>query len=151
MTEVFCIEKQKFTQWWLWVVLIITFIIIPTYNYNTLNEYYLVIGIIILSIFYTMNLKIRVTCLGIHYQFFPFHLQEKFIAKEEIQAFEAIGYNPIIDYGGWGIRYSFRGKAYNVKGNRGVYISHINGKKILFGTQKETDFIAGLKKIRKQL
>ncbi len=148
MTEVFFTEKQKFTQWWLWVVLIITLIILPINNTNKFNEYYLVTGVIILCVFYTMNLKIRITSEGIYYQFFPFHFKEKFIAKKEVIDFEAITYKPIIDYGGWGIRYGFKGKAYNVKGNRGIYISHINGKKILFGTQKDIDFIIGLKRLR---
>ena len=33
---------------------------------------------------------------------------------------EAIKYNPIIDYGGWGIKHSYIGKVYNVSGNFGV-------------------------------
>jgi hypothetical protein len=49
---------------------------------------------------------------------------------------EVITYRPIIDYGGWGVRFGRKGMAYNVSGNIGLLISRKNGKTILIGTQK---------------
>ncbi len=46
------------------------------------------------------------------------------------------GYRPILEYGGWGIRYGLRGRAYNVSGNRGLRVELTNGKHILFGSAK---------------
>ncbi|NVL91956.1 MAG: hypothetical protein HWN71_02845 [Desulfobacterales bacterium] len=43
-------------------------------------------------------------------------------------------YNPLKDYGGWGIRYGRGGRAYNVSGNRGVYLELSNGKSLLIGS-----------------
>ena len=50
----------------------------------------------------------------------------------------AITYNPIMDFGGWGYRVSWKGKgtALNVKGNKGIELILKNGKKITIGTQK---------------
>ena len=72
----------------------------------------------------------------IRLRFPPFFYKEKTIPIKLIQKMEVRKYNPITEYGGWGLRYGLRGKAYNVKGNMGLQIQFINGKKLLIGTQK---------------
>jgi hypothetical protein len=51
---------------------------------------------------------------------------------------EARTYRPILEYGGWGIRYSpfGQGCAYNVSGNRGVQLELADGQRILIGSQR---------------
>ena len=51
----------------------------------------------------------------------------------------AITYSPLKDYGGWGIRYGRKGKAYNVSGNKGVMLSMKDGKAIMIGSQNNKD------------
>jgi hypothetical protein len=53
-----------------------------------------------------------------------------------VKSHEVITYSPLRDYGGWGIRYGSKGKAYNVSGNRGVRLELSNGKRLLFGSQR---------------
>ena len=142
-------EEQKFTQWWLWMILIIVLVFPPLINSAESANYYLLIDILIIGFIFLMKLTVRVSPLCIHYQFFPFHFKERILKKEEIKDFQEIKYNPIIDYGGWGIRWGIKGKAYNVKGNKGVRILKIDGKKILFGSQLPQSFIVALKKLRK--
>ena len=60
----------------------------------------------------------------------------KTILRSDIEKMEVITYRPIIDYGGWGVRFGRKGMAYNVSGNIGLLISRKNGKTILIGTQK---------------
>ena len=51
-------------------------------------------------------------------------------------------YNPISEYGGWGIKGGFSkqtGKAYTTKGTTGLQLTLKNGKKILIGTQKKEE------------
>ena len=47
-------------------------------------------------------------------------------------------YSPIIEYGGWGLRFGIFGKgtAFNVSGNKGLQLEFINNKKLLIGTNK---------------
>jgi hypothetical protein len=45
-------------------------------------------------------------------------------------------YSSLRDYGGWGIRYGSKGKAYNVSGSRGVRLELSNGKRLLIGSQR---------------
>jgi hypothetical protein len=55
-----------------------------------------------------------------------------------IVRWEARTYRPILEYGGWGIRYSpfAKGWAYNVSGNQGVQLELASGKRILIGPQR---------------
>ena len=75
---------------------------------------------------------------GIDVTFPPFFSREKSFRKEQISHVEVRKYNPVLEYGGWGVRAGLsKGKAYNVKGNLGIQLQLDNGKKILIGTQKK--------------
>jgi hypothetical protein len=146
-------EKQKFTQWWLWVILLFfpIFSVTPFADYgdNGINLYFVLLGISIPLIFYLFELRTFVTSEGLNYQFFPFHLKTHIIKIDEIEKIEALQYKPLGDYGGWGIRYGFKGKAYNVSGNKGVKIYLPNERNILFGSQKNIELANALKKVYK--
>ena len=143
-------ENQKFTQWWLWLILIY-FPVSSIFIYNNpINYYYVIIGVTIPLFFYLFQLRIKIDKSGLHYQFFPLHLKEFYINKNEIEKVEALKYRPISEYGGWGIRYGFHGKAYNISGNEGVKIYLKNGTNILFGSQKHKELEKALKNIMKQ-
>ena len=46
-------EKQKFTQWWLWVILLsFPIISIAPFDENEINGYYVLIGLAIPLLFY---------------------------------------------------------------------------------------------------
>ena len=62
------------------------------------------------------------------------------IHMHEIESCEARIYKPIREYGGWGIRWTpWAGRAYNVRGNRGVQIVLRNGKRLLIGTKRSAE------------
>jgi len=144
-------ENQRFTQWWLWVILL-SFPIISfgPFDENPINLYYVLIGLGIPLLFYTFQLRTKVSMRGLHYQFFPFHFKKHLIKIEEIEKIEALQYKPLGDYGGWGIHYGFKRKDYNVSGNLGVKVHLSNGRNILFGSLKYKDLGQALKKIKKQ-
>ncbi len=134
-------EKQKFTQWWVWTLLFLTLFVLDK------NTYTVLIGGVIILFFYLLELRIKVTEEALYYQFFPLHLKPFSIKKKEIEKIESLKYRPLGDYGGWGIRYGFKGKCYNVKGNLGVKVFLKNGSYILFGSQKHLDFEKSLRAI----
>ena len=70
----------------------------------------------------------------IRFRFFPFHLKWKIIEKKDIASITVIKYDPIADYGGWGIRIGRKGWAYTTKGDEGVYMVLMDGRRILLGT-----------------
>ena len=136
-------ENQKFTQWWVWLILLSPLFIVAATK-NIISYEGLILSLIFV-VFYFLELRVKVSKQGIQYQFFPFHLKSYFIKIEEIENIEAIKYKPLGDYGGWGIRYGFKGKCYNVKGNLGVKVFLKNGSYILFGSQKHEELEKCLK------
>ena len=102
---------------------------------KNIYSYEALILILIFVFFYFLELRLKVSKHGFQYQFFPFHLKSYFIKLEEFEKIEAIKYKPLGDYGGLGIRCSFKGKCYNVKGNLGVKVYLKKGSYILFGSQ----------------
>ena len=143
-------ENQKFTQWWLWVILL-SFPIISfgPFDENTININYVLIGFFIPFLFYLFELRLKVNAEGLHFQFFPFHFKSHIIKMADIEKFKAMEYSPLKEYGGWGIKYGFKGKAYNVSGNKGVKIFLNNGTNIMFGSQKYNELAKALKQVSK--
>tara|TARA_B110000091_G_scaffold212012_1_gene257778 strand:- start:182 stop:676 length:495 start_codon:yes stop_codon:yes gene_type:complete len=144
-------EEQRFRQVWLMVLLgfsLVVPIALITNEYlkeNTTlstNEFAgTLIGVIaaVLLIF-LFKLTTRIDEKGIHYQFFPFHFSIKTLLWSEIKKAAIRTYDPIGDYGGWGLRYSFnkkKGNAVNVSGDIGIQLTLTNGKKLLIGTQEK--------------
>jgi hypothetical protein len=148
-------EEQGFRQWWLFLILGISTLIpigimISAYikNKNTfsIQELFGIISLIVISIgiIFIFKLTTRIDENGIYYQFFPFHWSLKKINWISINKVYIRTYNPIRDYGGWGLKggshwSKSKGKAINVSGNIGIQLELKDGKKILIGTQKENE------------
>ena len=145
-------EVQHFRQAWLWAIVLAVagvaiyaaveqLILGESFGSNPAPDVgVLLIGIVFglgLPVFFNgANLTTEVTREGICYRFFPFHLSTQKIPLSQVKSHEVITYSPLRDYGGWGIRYGSKGKAYNVSGNRGVRLELSNGKRLLFGSQR---------------
>ena len=143
-------EEQRFRQVWLMVLLGFSLLVPVSLIINeyikdntsmTTNEFLgsLIIIASVLLIF-IFKLSTRIDEKGIHYQFFPFHFSIKTLLWSEITKAEVRTYDPIGEYGGWGLRYSFnkkKGNAVNVSGDIGIQLTLKNGKKLLIGTQKK--------------
>lgn len=69
----------------------------------------------------------------------------------KITSAEARTYNPLREYGGWGVRWSLRSwgsnRAYNVKGDQGVQLVLTNGDRVLIGTQRPQELAAAIDSI----
>jgi hypothetical protein len=72
---------------------------------------------------------------GLFIRFVPLHLSFKRIPLENFRSYKAVIYRPIRDYGGWGIRYGWKGKSYSMSGNRGVEFEPWQGRRLLIGSQ----------------
>ena len=146
-------EEQRFTQPLIIVVLAMSALVSFGLLFNEytkensnmeLKDLLLVLGICLgatLPIFF-FKLITRIDEKGIHYRFFPFHRREKIILWTEIQSAHVRKYDAISEYGGWGLKGGFGkkyGTAINTKGNIGIQLVLTNSKKLLIGTQKETD------------
>ena len=149
-------EVQRFRQVWLWaVVLAITwlqwyaaveqFLFKRPFGDNPMPDiplaiYWVIFGIGLPVLLFFSQLIIEVRDDGIYFRFSPFHRTFRRIAFAEIRQCEARTYQPLRDYGGWGIRVRCKGKAYNVCGNQGVQIELLNGDRLLIGSQRADEF-----------
>jgi len=148
-------EEQKFSQTWIFLGLAISYIavlypIIKNLDIilsGTLSEKigafsgFLIISLVLL-LFKQLKLKTRIDEKGIYYRFSPFHFKDTYIPWNEIYKSYVRNYDAIFEYGGWGMKFSFRkkrGKSFTVKGNIGLQLELQNGSKILIGTQKKDE------------
>ncbi|MEW6596642.1 MAG: hypothetical protein AB1429_03995 [Pseudomonadota bacterium] len=66
------------------------------------------------------------------------------IPISEISKVEEIQYNPIRDFGGWGVRSGLGGKIYSASGDRAVKIILKSHKIIYIGTQHPKELVASI-------
>jgi hypothetical protein len=95
-------------------------------------------------LFYRLKLTTEVGPDGIDIRFFP--LTRRRIYFDSISSCKARTYRPIREYGGWGIRFSRKGKAYNVSGNRGVQLEFKQGRPLLIGSQRADELAEAINK-----
>ncbi|WP_418264556.1 hypothetical protein [Flavobacterium faecale] len=140
-------EEQKFTQWWLWLILSVI-AIIPVYGIyqqiiqgevfgdKPMSDKGLIVLAIcslgILLLFWLFTLKTEINSNEIQIKFFP--LVKRVVEWKDVKSAELLNYGFV---GGWGIRlFTKYGTVYNIKGNIGLALELKNGKKLLVGTQK---------------
>ncbi|MHA7055935.1 hypothetical protein ACWGOQ_0001850 [Aquimarina sp. M1] len=156
-TDIHYSEKQKFRQSWLWALILISGIVAILYfvNYKEIKTAALVTitcsFAVVILIFALMKLETEIKNDGIYIRFFPFHFKFKRYQWSTIKRLYIRKYDPIYEYGGWGIRINIIGKgvAFNISGNKGLQLEFNNNKKLLIGTNKPKELSEALKKIGK--
>jgi hypothetical protein len=99
------------------------------------------IGLPLLWISVRMIVRVNGEALTIRYQ--PFMTRR--IPIDAIAGYGVRTYDPLREYGGWGIRIWLGGpRAYNVSGNRGVDVILYNGERIMIGSQHPHDLAQAL-------
>ncbi len=141
-------EIQQFRQKWIWTILLIVLFVLflPIISGMVsilLGVILILTGFCFIWLFYSMKLITEIKGDSIHIKFSPFTTQ--IIPFSEIIKYEIRQYRPIIEYGGWGIRFNKSGKAYTVSGNIGIQIQMSTGKGILIGTQQPNEFLQAMK------
>ena len=133
-------EIQKFRQWWVWTILLIScgiplYIIFndttkSLYSYDGLFTIIILVSVILVMWF--TKLETVITEKSIQVKYFPF-VNKTFDIQD-------IAFMKVIDYGfvgGWGIRlWTQYGTIYNISGSKGLHIQLKNGKRYVIGTQK---------------
>jgi hypothetical protein len=161
MTNLYFKEEQRFTQWWLWLILIAV-ALIPVYGIikqviggeqfgdNPLSDFGLIFLLIFmigfLALFWIMKLSTEIDDASIKMNFYPFTKKE--IKWTEIKSAEVLNYGFV---GGWGIRLGTKyGTVYNTSGNIGLAIVLKNNQKLCIGTIKETELKEVINEAKRQ-
>lgn len=151
-------ERQRFNQWWLWLILLLPNV---TIGYGIWEQYKsgeplswstLLLSnallLVVLGLFLLMRLETEIREDGIYVRFFPFASKLKRYGWEDIDEAYVRKYSPLLDYGGWGVRYGLKGRALNVAGNTGIQLKLKDGSRLLIGTRKPEEAKAVLERIR---
>ncbi len=161
-------ETQKFTQWWLWLIILAPIILFAikvistriyvfggyavaeTSNTNmiwianrvTLGEL-LPYLFYLLTVLFLVLIKLKVVVTDKKIKIRHLLLFTKVIDLSEVVKQQIITY----DFVGYGIRKTKKyGTVYNVKGKEGVAMTLTNGEKYLIGSQKSEQFLKSLSK-----
>ncbi|MCX7879083.1 MAG: hypothetical protein N2517_00270 [Ignavibacteria bacterium] len=98
----------------------------------------ILVSVFIIFLFLSIKLELRINSEGIHFRLFPFHKKFRKISFSEIKSFTVRTFHPILEYGGWGIRYSVRrnGVAYTISGRNGLQIELNSLKRLMIGIKQ---------------
>ena len=163
-------EEQRFRQPWIWAIVLLSVVgLLVVFGYGLVEQLVLKepfgdnpasdTGLIIAAVttfvvgggttllLYKTKLVTKLDSNCLHIVFSP--LRRRDIPLSDIAHWEARTYNPIRDYGGWGIKVGRRGRAYNVSGNRGVELELTNGKKLLIGSQRSEELSAAISRAKR--
>jgi len=159
--EILFSETQRFKQWWLWILLIGSdlFIMYGFYKQvikgNTFgskpasNTELLIIAFVTLMftiLFLIIRLETQIRKDGVYVKFFPLLLKFRHFSWDQLSRCYVRKYSPMAEYGGWGLRFGFGGKAYNISGNQGLQLEFKNKKTLLIGTQRPEELNEALQK-----
>jgi hypothetical protein len=122
---------------------------------NPMNDTVLIISMAVLFLFsfasLAGSLKTLIDEEGIYVRLTPFMFRYKFYGWDSISSVYIREYNPLGEFGGWGMRYSpfgkFRVGGWRIKGRGGVFSYTVsgktgfefvleNGKRVLVGTRQ---------------
>lgn len=141
-------EEQKFTQWWLWLIMLVLFCI-PVYVFFA-EGYFAALKaspiLLVILLFYLLKLKTLVDANGLQLSYFPF--VNKFYCWKVIKKVTVIDYGFV---GGWGIRFWTKyGTVYNVSGSYGLLVELNNGTSFVVGTQQKESLAEVINTIEKK-
>lgn len=101
-----------------------------------IGSFQVCIGLGLAWLFYAMVLQIEVTARGLFVRFYPFHRKVRQLDLSDATGIHAVSYRPVLQYGGWGLRFGRHHRCYNVSGNQGVRIDYADRNfHLMLGTQ----------------
>jgi len=160
-------EVQRLKQPWVWVLLIAMLLFATVPNLITVaNQLYfhaptskkpssnttlllvtlttLLFPLIPIYLIGIMKLETLIKSDGIYVRFLPIQIKYKCYLWSNITKCYIRNYNPIGEFGGWGLRGLGKNKALNVSGNMGLQLETIDGDRMLIGTNKSDEITAVL-------
>lgn len=158
-------EEQRFRQPWLWCLVLLSMGgVLAVFGHGLITQlvfgqpwgdrpisdrslvlsglFTFAMGLGMIWLLYAVRLVTEVRADGVHLRFAP--LARKHIPFSQIASCQARDYQPLQEYGGWGIRWGFRGNAWNVSGHRGAQLELRIGKPFLIGSQRAEELASAI-------
>ena len=156
-------EVQRFRQWWVWLLVLFVaglawyggiqqIVLKKPFGNNPAPDSVMIViwaifGVLLPALFLSLKLVTDVRSDSLYVRLYPLQFHMHKISYAEIKTYEIRTYSAMKEYGGYGIRYGAKGKAYNVRGNKGIQFEFIDGKHLLIGTQRPEEFRQALESV----
>ena len=139
-TEIIYQEKSSMKLWAFILIPILSVVVLldvlinnsPKFTQNPEAQWTIIIPILVFLLLYFIQLEWKFTESDFRYRFFPFIIKERIIQYSDIQNMSVMKINPIIEFGGWGLRRGKLGKAYTTDGNLIIHLELKSGQKLDF-------------------
>lgn len=147
-------EIQRFRQWWLLITVVAAtaWVLFTIINYGREDNWaYIGIFALIMPLLLLLSMKMetKITDTGVHVSMFPLLMRTRHFEWSDIDKAYMRTYQPLKEYGGWGIKGTGSNRAYNVSGKEGLQLELKDGRRILIGTQKPQEMDEVLRIIHK--
>ncbi len=107
---------------------------------------WIIFGILLPFGLYKSRLTIKLNSRQLTYRFIPFHLNEHSYPIGGIKNIEPVTIRPILQFGGWGIRYGLKGKGYILRGGKGIKVSFKDGRPVYFSAKNADSIVDAFRK-----
>ena len=142
-------EEQRFTQWWLWLLLVVItaipvvglyfqVVLGKPFGDNPMSNaglvYFALFMLAVLFLFWFVRLYTDIDHKTIRLEFYPF-IRRKF-SWSDVESAKIVDY----EYVGYGLRVGSKyGKVFNMRGRKGLALQLRNGERLVIGTQRESE------------
>jgi hypothetical protein len=75
-------------------------------------------------------------------------LKDLTLRVEDVSNVEPVSYNPISDFGGWGVRYGLGGRMYSARGDRAIKLTLKSGEVLYIGTGQPDRLSAEIRRLQ---
>lgn len=144
-------EEQTFGRWWVGVVIGVLAVPVAFIALESLARpvplvpslLSIALFVPIAAVFLLARLVVDVTLDDVRVSF---HLlwPTRRIRVADIRRAHATQYSPLVDYGGWGVRLSWAGWAFNTGGAEGVLVETENGRPVMIGSRHAKELEAAI-------
>ena len=93
---------------------------------------------------YLSRLDVMVTASGLHARFYPLERSFRDTSWKDIGDMRIVTVRPMRNFGGWGLRYGSKSKAYIVTGDQCVEFTLADGSRLYVNTLKPEEFLSSL-------
>ncbi|MDO7852930.1 hypothetical protein [Hymenobacter convexus] len=145
-------ERQLFIRRW-WPLLLTPAVVIITLVWLLPAKPFradwsaVVAGVVVLlsvCLLLTLRLETRLDAAGAHYRLFPLQWTWRSRPWASIAQAYVRAYDPLGEYGGWGLKGRSSNRALNISGDQGLQLVLRDGNRLLLGTQRPAEITQAL-------
>jgi hypothetical protein len=137
-------ERQWLVRHW-WPLLLLPSVLVPLVAWLAPRHgtppgwWVFALSGLVMGLVVGLALDVRLDATGAHYRLLPLQWHWQHVAWPEVARAYLRRYDPLGEYGGWGIKGSAQNRAYNIANDEGLQLELRDGRRVLLGTQRPAE------------